>query len=36
MKGSLIIVAFFILGVIAGRMEWLTIDKFGLDRKSVV
>jgi uncharacterized membrane protein YbjE (DUF340 family) len=31
MKGSLIIVAFFILGVIAGRMEWLTIDKFGFD-----
>ena len=31
MKGSLIIVGFFILGVIAGAAGWLSIDKTGFD-----
>lgn len=31
MKGSLIIVGFFILGVIAGKFGWLTIGAFGFD-----
>lgn len=31
MKGSLIIVGFFILGVIAGRLGWLDIGTFGFD-----
>lgn len=31
MKGSLIIVGFFILGVVAGRLGWLSIDTFGFD-----
>lgn len=31
MKGSLIIVGFFILGVIAGASGWLSIDKTGFD-----
>jgi len=31
MKGSMIIVGFFILGIIAGGMDWLTIDQFGFD-----
>lgn len=31
MKGSLIIVAFFILGVVAGRFGWLSIDAAGFD-----
>lgn len=31
MKGSLIIVGFFILGIIAGRCGWLSIDSFGFD-----
>lgn len=31
MKGSLIIVGFFILGVVAGRLGWLDIDSFGFD-----
>lgn len=31
MKGSLVIVAFFILGVVAGRFGWLSIDAAGFD-----
>ncbi len=31
MKGSLIIVGFFILGIIAGKLEWLSIDSRGID-----
>lgn len=31
MKGSLIIVGFFILGIIAGRFGWINIDSFGFD-----
>ncbi len=31
MKGSMIIVGFFILGVIAGGMDWIHIDQFGFD-----
>lgn len=31
MKGSLIIVGFFILGIIAGRLGWLSIDAAGFD-----
>lgn len=31
MKGSLIIVGFFILGVVAGGMGWLSIDSLGFD-----
>lgn len=31
MKGSLVIVGFFILGVIAGKLGWLTIGTFGFD-----
>lgn len=31
MKGSLVIVGFFILGVIAGRLGWLSIDSLGFD-----
>lgn len=31
MKGSLIIVGFFILGIIAGNLGWLSIDNIGFD-----
>lgn len=31
MKGSLIIVGFFILGIIAGRLGWISIDSSGVD-----
>lgn len=31
MKGSLIIVGFFILGIIAGNIGWLSIDNIGFD-----
>lgn len=31
MKGSLVIVAFFILGVVAGRLGWLSIGSLGFD-----
>lgn len=31
MKGSLIIIGFFILGIIAGRLGWLSIDAAGFD-----
>lgn len=31
MKGSLIIVGFFILGIFAGNLGWLSIDGFGFD-----
>lgn len=31
MKGSIVIVAFFILGVVAGRFGWLSIDAAGFD-----
>ncbi len=31
MKGSMIIVGFFILGIIAGNLGWLSIDSFGFD-----
>lgn len=31
MKGSIIIVGFFILGIIAGRLGWLSIDAAGFD-----
>ncbi|MDE6533115.1 MAG: lysine exporter LysO family protein [Muribaculaceae bacterium] len=31
MKGSLVIVGFFVLGVVAGRLGWLDIGSFGFD-----
>ncbi len=31
MKGSLIIVGFFILGILAGNLEWISIDSLGFD-----
>ena len=31
MKGSIIIVGFFILGIITGRLGWLSIDAAGFD-----
>lgn len=31
MKGSLIIVGFFMLGIIAGNLGWLSIDNIGFD-----
>lgn len=31
MKGSLIIVGFFLLGIIAGNLGWLSIDSVGFD-----
>ncbi len=31
MKGSLIIVGFFILGILAGNLEWVSIDSLGFD-----
>lgn len=31
MKGSVVIVSFFILGIISGRLGWLSIDSFGSD-----
>ena len=31
MKGSLVIVGFFVLGVVAGRLGWLDIGSFGFE-----